>query len=103
MSPQDLHAKEKTPAAARLSEAAAAAGIGVFFIVPVTLALAGAPLLWAAVAGYAGIAVFVGGIASRYSVIEHSSPPRQLLYNILAASAVSGFFFLLFLLVTSAF
>jgi hypothetical protein len=69
--------------------------------VPAALVIAHASLTMAAVAGYAGIALFVGGVASRYSFIEHPSPPRQLLYNLLAAVVVAGFFFLIFLAVTS--
>lgn len=89
---------EAPPAGSRLHESAAIAGILFAFAGPVVLLLAGFSTMTAATVGYAGIALFTGGIAARYGFITKSSPFRQLLINTFAAAIFAGFFFLIFLL-----
>ena len=75
------------------------AGLLIFVIGPVILLVSGGSIFAAGTAGYAGIAVFVGGIAARYSFVEHRQPLVQLLLNTGVATLVSGFFYLVFVLI----
>lgn len=76
------------------------AGIGalLFFSGPTLALLAGIDALVAASVGYAGIALFTGGIAARYSFAVAATPLRQLLWNLLYGTLFSAVFFTVFLL-----
>ena len=75
------------------------AGIILFIAGPVVGLLSGGTILTAGTLGYIGIAVFVGGIASRYAFIEHARPFIQLLLNTGVACLISGLFYLVFLII----
>jgi hypothetical protein len=94
MSPQPLVTPPEPQRGARLYDTASLAGVLFFILAPAVLLLTQRPVVWAAACGYLGIAVFVGGVAARYSFIERPSPLRQLAWNTLIASIISGFFFL---------
>jgi hypothetical protein len=76
------------------------AGIGalVFFLGPVLALFAGLDPLYAATIGYAGIAVFVGAVAARYSFAVATRPIVQLLKNFAVGLVVTGVFYCIFLL-----
>ena len=59
----------------------------------------GKNILLAGTLGYAGIALFVGAIAARYSFIENRRPLVQLLLNTGIAVLFTGVFYALFLIV----
>ncbi len=76
------------------------AGIGIltFFLGPALALLSDTDPLVAATIGYAGIALFTGGIAARYSFAVAASPLAQLAKNLLVGLAVSIVFYGIFLL-----
>lgn len=78
----------------------ACAGIGilVFFLGPALALLSDIDALAAASIGYAGIALFTGGIAARYSFAVAASPVLQLLKNLGVGLAVTLVFYGMFLL-----
>lgn len=78
----------------------ACAGIGamLFFLGPALALLSGMDAVLAATIGYAGIAVFTGGIAARYSFAVATHPMLQLLKNLVVALLFTGFFYAIFLL-----
>ncbi len=77
---------------------AAWVGAAGFFAGPAAVLIGGGRPLMAAVIGYAGIALFTGGIAARYDVVVARHPLLQLSANIAAATAVTSIFFLVFFL-----
>lgn len=76
------------------------AGIGalLFFLGPALALLTGTDALLAASIGYGGIAMFVGGIAARFSFAVAAHPVMQLLKNLAVALLFTGFFYGIFLL-----
>ena len=80
-----------------LYTAVAGPGAALFFLGPPLALLAGVHGLIAATAGYAGIALFTGGVAARYSFAVAERPALQLLKNLAIGTAVSGVFYLIFL------
>ncbi|MFZ1730376.1 MAG: hypothetical protein WBQ23_16510 [Bacteroidota bacterium] len=76
------------------------AGIGilVFFLGPALALLSDTDALAAATVGYAGIALFTGGIAARYSFAVASRPGIQLLRNLGVGLVITCMFYGIFLL-----
>ncbi len=76
------------------------AGIGilVFFLGPALALLSDTDPLLAATIGYAGIALFTGGVAARYSFAVAANPILQLAKNLLVGLAVTIVFYGMFLL-----
>ncbi|MBE0643727.1 MAG: hypothetical protein IH600_06570 [Bacteroidetes bacterium] len=81
-----------------LYTACAGFGILVFFLGPMLALLSDIDPLLAASIGYSGIALFTGGIAARYSFAVATHPLVQLLKNLAVALAVTGVFYVIFLL-----
>lgn len=78
--------------------ATAGAGALLFFAGPTLALLGGVDPLLAATVGYAGIALFTGGVAARYSFAVAATPFRQLLWNLLYGTLFSAVFYAVFLL-----
>lgn len=97
--PQFYQKREGAPPGSRLYDATALAGVLSIFLAPALALLAGAGPMLAGTLGYAGIALFVGGIAARYGFAEDPRPPLQLLKNLLVSAVFSGVFYLIYLFV----
>jgi hypothetical protein len=69
------------------------------FVAPVLAILSGMNAFLAGTFGYAGITVFVGGVAARYSFVDTSPPLRQLLLNLGVAAIVTSVFYGIFALI----
>jgi hypothetical protein len=82
----------------RLYVACAGAGALLFFLGPPITLLADVDALTAATIGYAGIALFTGGVAARYSFAIAAHPVMQLLKNLAVGVAVTLLFYAIFLL-----
>jgi hypothetical protein len=81
-----------------LYDTAAVVGLLLFVGGPVTALFCKGTALTAATIGYAGIAVFVGAIASRYSFITRTRPIAQLALNTALACLFTSVFYGVFLL-----
>ncbi len=66
------------------------------FIAPAVVLLAGLNAFLAGTFGYAGITIFVGGIAARYSFVVSDVPLKQLFQNIGVAAIVTSVFYGIF-------
>lgn len=82
----------------RLYVACAGTGALLFFLGPPIALLADVDALAAATIGYAGIALFTGGIAARYSFAVAAHPILQLLKNLAVGLVVTLLFYAVFLL-----
>lgn len=82
----------------RLYRACALAGAVLLFTGPVLVLLFSQPSFLAACLGYAGITLFTGGVAATFDFATHRRPTLQLLKNLAIATAVTGLFFGLYLI-----
>ncbi len=82
----------------RLYLVCAGIGVVVFFLGPALALLSDIDALTAASIGYAGIALFTGGIAARYSFAVSASPAFQLLKNLGFGLAITLLFYGIFLI-----
>jgi hypothetical protein len=69
------------------------------FAAPAIALLAGMNAFIAGTFGYAGITIFVGGVAARYSFVVSRNPFKQLLLNLGVAAIVTSFFYGIFALI----
>ncbi|MBR9977270.1 MAG: hypothetical protein KFH87_04205 [Bacteroidetes bacterium] len=86
------------PQGQRLYIACAGAGVLLFFLGPPLALLADVDALTAATIGYAGIALFTGGVSARYSFAIAAHPVTQLLKNLAVGLVVTLLFYAVFLL-----
>jgi hypothetical protein len=77
---------------------AAWTGAVAFFALPLVALLSGRNPLFAALLGYASIALFTGGIAARYDVVRARNPLLQLISNLTLSTGVALVFFFIFLI-----
>jgi hypothetical protein len=74
----------------------ALAGVIIIFVAPAAAILAGMNAFIAGTFGYAGITIFVGGVAARYSFVASAVPLKQLLLNLGIAAIVTSVFYGIF-------